>query len=219
MSAGACRRGATTTPVAGRFDGRFARLTPGWLFPVDGFGPEFVGVQAWFWLGLSLGSGASHAIRRTAPDRSLVALPTGITGSSSPYLHGVDVLTLDQQLHPGPPGGDEALGLDANEYGGYATAIFVAGWATGGLIFGAIGDRIGRARTLTLTVLLYSVFTGLSAFSTGVYDFCVYRFVTGLGVGGVFGLSVALLARPPGPGADGRPGSLRRCRRSATSMT
>jgi MFS family permease len=79
-------------------------------------------------------------------------------------------------------------------WGGNATAIFVAGWATGGLIFGAIGDRIGRARTLTLTVLLYSVFTGLSAFSTGVYDFCVYRFVTGLGVGGVFGLSVALLA-------------------------
>jgi|SRR6185503_13478880 len=79
-------------------------------------------------------------------------------------------------------------------WGGNATAIFVAGWATGGLIFGAVGDRIGRAKTLTLTVLLYSVFTGLSAFSVSVYDFCVYRFVTGLGVGGVFGLSVALLA-------------------------
>ena len=87
------------------------------------------------------------------------------------------------------------------EWGGYATAIFVAGWATGGLIFGAVGDRIGRARTLTLTVLLYSVFTGLSAFSTGVHDFCAYRFVTGLGVGGVFGLAVALLADslPDGP--------------------
>lgn len=79
-------------------------------------------------------------------------------------------------------------------WGGNATAIFVAGWATGGLIFGAIGDRIGRARTLTVTVLLYSVFTGLSAFSTGVVDFCVYRFITGLGVGGVFGLAVALVA-------------------------
>lgn len=79
-------------------------------------------------------------------------------------------------------------------WGGNATAIFVAGWATGGLIFGSIGDRIGRAKTLAITVLLYSVFTGLSAFSTSVYDFCVYRFVTGLGVGGVFGLSVALVA-------------------------
>ena len=79
-------------------------------------------------------------------------------------------------------------------WGGYATAIFVAGWATGGLIFGAVGDRIGRAKTLTVTVLLYSVCTGLSAFSRGVVDFSVYRFLTGLGVGGVFGLSVALVA-------------------------
>ncbi len=85
-------------------------------------------------------------------------------------------------------------GMDPNLYGGYATSIFVAGWATGGLIFGAVGDRIGRARTLTLTVLMYSVFTGLSALSTGWIDFAVYRFVTGLGVGGVFGLAVALIA-------------------------
>lgn len=85
-------------------------------------------------------------------------------------------------------------GWDTNEYGGYATAIFVAGWATGGLIFGAVGDRIGRAKTLTLTVLMYSVFTGLSSLSQGWIDFALYRFVTGLGVGGVFGLAVALIA-------------------------
>ncbi|MDB6029071.1 MAG: nanT 1 [Verrucomicrobiales bacterium] len=84
--------------------------------------------------------------------------------------------------------------MDAKLYGTYATSIFVAGWATGGLIFGAVGDRIGRARTLTLTVLLYSVCTGLSAFSTGWIDFAFYRFITGLGVGGVFGLAVALVA-------------------------
>ncbi len=85
-------------------------------------------------------------------------------------------------------------GMDANEYGGYATAIFVAGWATGGLIFGAVGDRVGRARTLTFMVLLYSLFTGLSALSRGWIDFALYRFITGLGVGGVFGLAVALIA-------------------------
>lgn len=85
-------------------------------------------------------------------------------------------------------------GKDPNEFGGYATAVFVAGWATGGLIFGAVGDRIGRAKTLTFTVLMYSVFTGLSALSTGWVDFSVYRFITGLGVGGVFGLAVALIA-------------------------
>ena len=87
-----------------------------------------------------------------------------------------------------------APGMDVKLYGGYATTIFVAGWATGGLIFGAVGDRIGRAKTLAFTVLLYSVCTGLSAFSTGWVDFAVYRFITGLGVGGVFGLSVALVA-------------------------
>ncbi len=80
------------------------------------------------------------------------------------------------------------------EYGGYATSVFVAGWATGGLIFGSVGDRIGRAKTLTMTVLMYSVFTGLSALSTSWVDFFIYRFITGLGVGGVFGLAVALIA-------------------------
>ncbi|MBX3746450.1 MAG: MFS transporter [Verrucomicrobiae bacterium] len=80
------------------------------------------------------------------------------------------------------------------ELGGISTSIFVAGWAMGGLIFGAVGDRIGRARTLAITVLLYSLCTGLSAFSVGFVDFAIYRFVTGLGVGGVFGLSVALVA-------------------------
>ena len=85
-------------------------------------------------------------------------------------------------------------GWDPKEYGGYATSIFVSGWATGGLIFGAVGDRIGRAKTLTMTVLIYSVCTGLSAFSKGWVDFAIYRFVTGVGVGGVFGLAVALIA-------------------------
>lgn len=80
------------------------------------------------------------------------------------------------------------------EYGSYTTSVFLLGWATGGLIFGALGDRFGRARILTVSVLLYSVFTGLSALSTGFFDFCVYRFLTGMGVGGVFGLAVALVA-------------------------
>ena len=90
-----------------------------------------------------------------------------------------------------PKGTDPALIKAA---GANATAIFVAGWAMGGLIFGALGDRIGRAKTLTLTVLMYSLFTGLSAMATSVPMFEFFRFVTGLGVGGVFGLSVALVA-------------------------
>jgi MFS family permease len=81
-----------------------------------------------------------------------------------------------------------------NQYAAYSTSVFMIGWATGGLIFGAVGDRIGRARTLAITVLMYSLCTGLSAFSTGWVDFFIYRFITGMGVGGVFGLAVALVA-------------------------
>lgn len=75
-----------------------------------------------------------------------------------------------------------------------ATAVFLIGWATGGLTFGMFGDRIGRVRTLTYTILLYSIFTGFSAFSQGPWDYCLYRFLTGLGVGGVFAAAVSLLA-------------------------
>jgi MFS family permease len=83
---------------------------------------------------------------------------------------------------------------DVAKYGGYATMIFMIGWAIGGLGFGILGDRIGRARTMLLTILVYSMFTGLSAFSTGFADFAFYRFLTGLGVGGEFAVGVALVA-------------------------
>ncbi|HAV62291.1 MAG TPA: MFS transporter [Verrucomicrobiales bacterium] len=85
-------------------------------------------------------------------------------------------------------------GQNINEFSGYATAIFLIGWAVGGLFFGVLGDRIGRAKTMLITILLYSVFTGLSALSTGFWDFALYRFLTGLGVGGEFAVGVALVA-------------------------
>lgn len=86
------------------------------------------------------------------------------------------------------------LQLAAAKYGDIATSVFIAGWATGGLIFGMLGDRIGRARTMLITILMYSAFTGLSALSVSVYDFAFYRFLTGLGVGGEFAVGVSLVA-------------------------
>jgi MFS family permease len=80
------------------------------------------------------------------------------------------------------------------EQGGVSTMIFMIGWALGGIFFGILGDRIGRAKTMMLTVLCYSAFTGLSALSVGVADFAFYRFLTGLGVGGQFAVGVALVA-------------------------
>lgn len=111
---------------------------------------------------------------------------------------------LDQQLfnlarvpamkellaQPGAPANPGAVA----KYGGYATSIFLIGWAVGGLFFGVLGDRIGRAKTMMITILSYSLFTGLSAFSKGWFDFAVYRFLTGLGVGGEFAVGVALVA-------------------------
>jgi MFS family permease len=82
----------------------------------------------------------------------------------------------------------------AIELAAYTTSFFLTGWAIGGLIFGALGDRFGRARILTVSLLIYSVCTGLSAFATGYSGFCAILLLTGLGVGGVFGLSVALVA-------------------------
>jgi MFS family permease len=89
------------------------------------------------------------------------------------------------------PGADTAT-IDV--WANYATAIFIVGWATGGLIFGALGDRIGRVKTMLITILLYSLFTGLSAASIGFWDFAFYRFLTGLGVGGEFAVGVSLVA-------------------------
>jgi MFS family permease len=83
---------------------------------------------------------------------------------------------------------------DVGALGKQVTAFFLIGWGIGGLIFGALGDRYGRAKMLTITVLVYSACTGFSYFSRTYWDFTVARFMTGVGVGGVFGLAVALIA-------------------------
>lgn len=83
---------------------------------------------------------------------------------------------------------------DVDLYGGIATTVFLLGWATGGLGFGIMGDRVGRAKTMLLTILMYSAFTGLSALSWDFWSFAIFRFLTGLGVGGEFAVGVALVA-------------------------
>jgi len=88
----------------------------------------------------------------------------------------------------------EHLAARKKEYGGYATSIFLIGWATGGLAFGVLGDKWGRVKTMLATIIVYSIFTGLSAFSKGFWDFCAFRFLTGLGVGGEFAVGVSLVA-------------------------
>ena len=91
--------------------------------------------------------------------------------------------------------------VEVQAFGKVVTAWFLIGWGVGGMIFGALGDRYGRARMLTVTILIYSAFTGLSFFSRTPFDFTAARFMTGLGVGGVFGLAVALIAETVPSGA------------------
>ncbi len=90
--------------------------------------------------------------------------------------------------------GGRSSDATVSEQAGYATMIFMIGWALGGVVFGILGDRVGRAKTMIMTILCYSMFTGLSVLSTGVWDFNLYRFLCGLGVGGQFAVGVALVA-------------------------
>lgn len=99
---------------------------------------------------------------------------------------------LDPSAEPAPP--PKADPNKVNRWSGYSTAIFMLGWAIGGLFFGVLGDKIGRAKTMLMTILAYSFFTGFSAFAVGPLDFALYRFLTGLGVGGEFAVGVALVA-------------------------
>ncbi len=113
--------------------------------------------------------------------------------------------TMDQQLFNlarrpamqellAPAGGGAADPGQVDFYGGISTMIFLMGWAAGGLGFGILGDKVGRAKTMLWTILIYSAFTGLSALSVGFWDFAFYRFLTGLGVGGEFAVGVSLVA-------------------------
>lgn len=80
------------------------------------------------------------------------------------------------------------------DYGTWATAATMAGWAIGGLFFGIMGDRWGRVKTLAVSILVYSLFTGLCGLATTWWDFCLYRLLMGCGIGGAFAAAATLIA-------------------------
>src|SRR5262249_38306479 len=73
------------------------------------------------------------------------------------------------------------------------TAAFLIGAATGGVLFGWLGHRIGRVRAMTLSVLAYAIFSGLCGAATAVWQITVLRFLAALGMGGEWSLGVALV--------------------------
>ena len=76
---------------------------------------------------------------------------------------------------------------------GYVTAAFLLGAAAGGVLFGWLGDRIGRVRAMALSILCYSLFTGLVYFASEPWHLLVTRFIAALGMGGEWSLGVALV--------------------------
>lgn len=104
-------------------------------------------------------------------------------------LDGFDLLILSFAL-----GGIIAtFGLSDVEAGSLST-ITLFGAVLGGIIFGSLADRYGRVRVLTWTVLIFAVFTGLSSIAQGYWDMAAYRFIAGIGIGGEFGIGMALAA-------------------------
>ena len=93
----------------------------------------------------------------------------------------------------------ELLGANASDdnvkiWGGVATFLLMIGWATGGILFGMLSDRWGRVKVMVVSLLGYTVFSGISGFSFGLFDFLLYRLLFGLGVGGMFGAATTLIA-------------------------
>lgn len=104
-------------------------------------------------------------------------------------MDGFDLLILGFML----PAIASELGLSASQSGSLVTWTLI-GAVLGGVIFGPISDRFGRIRVLTFTILMFSLFTGLCAVAQGYWDLLAYRTLAGIGLGGEFGIGMALIA-------------------------
>jgi MFS family permease len=96
---------------------------------------------------------------------------------------------LQSMLPPSALGQDQFVGL----WMGRITALFLVGAAVGGLGFGWLGDRLGRVRAMTFSILTYSVFTGLCFFARAPWELGALRFIAAFGMGGEWSLGVALV--------------------------
>src|SRR5882672_5327024 len=114
------------------------------------------------------------------------ALAVSVTGFS---MDGFDMLILGFML----PAISSALAFTSTQAGSLVTWTML-GAVVGGLIFGTMSDHLGRIRVLTWTILIFAVFTGLCALARGYWDLVAYRTLAGIGLGGEFGIGMALAA-------------------------
>ncbi len=114
------------------------------------------------------------------------ALAGSVIGFS---MDGFDMLILGFML----PAISAGLALTSIQAGSLVTWTLL-GAVAGGIIFGTMSDHFGRIRVLTWTILIFALFTGLCAFARGYWDLVVYRTIAGLGLGGEYGIGMALAA-------------------------
>ena len=82
---------------------------------------------------------------------------------------------------------------EADRWFSVIMAVFLVGAAAGGVLFGWLGDRIGRVRAMSLSILTYALVTGLCGFAQTPVQLAVLRFIASLGIGGEWALGVALV--------------------------
>lgn len=87
------------------------------------------------------------------------------------------------------PGSDEV-----KKYGDWFLGIFLLGGTFGGLLFGSLADRYGRSSIMIVTILMYSVFSGLTFFATELWHVTALRFLVAMGVGGEWAVAAALVS-------------------------
>ncbi len=111
-------------------------------------------------------------------------------GSALGYaMDGFDLLILGFMLRSI----SADLHLTPTQGASLVTATLI-GAVVGGFVFGILSDRLGRVRALTWTIVLFAVFTGMCALAQGYWDLLIYRGIAGLGLGGEFGIGMALAA-------------------------
>ncbi|SFF23083.1 Major Facilitator Superfamily protein [Fontimonas thermophila] len=77
---------------------------------------------------------------------------------------------------------------------GILTALLLLGWAAGGILFGYVGDRIGRTRTMQITIAMYALGTAACAFAPSIEWLLVFRLIAALGIGGEWAAGAAMVA-------------------------